>query len=266
MKVLPIICAASALMIHASMAAEAPSQPPKDGLLLWLKADEGVTCDDSGRVKEWMDQSGQGCNALQDDPERRPLLVASAIDGKPALQFESSKTVLSTEPLPPPAQFSIFIVVSLNGQGYSHLIQCAPTGGVASTSVLNIMSGPNDGNGLYLYGDGGIVELTTPGKDLELNWLDSGTTALAEVIADGYAGSTTLLRNGEILSSSDEPFGNLRGSGQPRPFHIGGTTGGFPSANGFIAEVLIYETALSASERQAVEKYLAGKYGITLIQ
>lgn len=264
MKVLPIISALSVLWLPASLATEAPAQPPKDGMLLWLKADAGVTVDEFGRVREWADQSGQGLNAMQDEPERRPLLSASAIDGKPALQFESRNTVLSTEPVAPPAQFSIFIVVSLSDQGYAHLLQCAPTGGGASTSVLNVMSGPKDGNGLYLYGDGGIVELTTPGKDLPLNWLDSGTASLAEVIADGYAGSTTLLRNGEVLSTSDAPFGNLRGSGQPRPFHIGGTTGGFPSANGFIAEVLIYEAALSDEGRQAVESYLGAKYGLSL--
>jgi hypothetical protein len=262
MKVLPIISALSVLWLPAALATEAPAQPPKDGMLLWLKADAGVALDDSGRVKEWADQSGQGLNAVQDEPERRPLLIASAIDGKPALQFEARNTVLSTEPVAPPPQFSIFLVVSLNGQGYSHLIQWAPAGGAAATSVLNIMSGPKDGNGLYLYGDGGIVELTSP--DLSLDWLESGAASLAEVIADGYAGTTTLLRNGEAVGNSDAPFGNLRGSGKPRPLHVGGATGGFPSANGFIAEVLIYEAALSDEVRQAVENYLAAKYGLSL--
>jgi len=262
MKVLPIICVLNTLWLTGALATEAPAQPPKDGLLLWLKADTGITVDDSGRVKEWGDQSGQGWNVTQEAPDRRPALAVSAIDGKPAIQFESANTVLSTEPLTPPAQFSIFLVVSLNGQGYSQLIQLAPNGGAAATSVLSILSGPKDGNGLYLYGDGGIVEMTNP--DLPLNWLESGTTTLAEVIADGYAGTTTLLRNGEVMGKSDTPFGNLRGSGQPRPLHIGGTTGGFPSANGLIAEVLIYETALSEEERLAVENYLAGKYALSL--
>ncbi len=263
MKVFPITCAISAVMIHVVMAAEVPT---KDGMLLWLKADEGVVCDDSGRVKEWADQSGQGWSVSQPDAERRPALAASAMNGKAAIQFESSKTVLSTEPLPPPAQFSVFMVVNLNDQKYSQLIQCAPSGGEPATSVFNFMSGPKDGNGLYIYGDGSIVEITTGGQDLPLNWLESGTVVMAEVIADGYAGSTMLLRNGEVLGTSDAPFGNLRGAGQPRPLHIGGTTGGFPSGNGLIAEVLIYEAALSAEERQRVEKYLSEKYGITLAQ
>lgn len=261
MKVFPITCAICTLMIHIVVAADAPT---KDGMLLWLKADEGVVCDDSGRVKEWSDQSGQGWNVFQPDAERRPVRNISGINGKPAIQFESSKTVLSTEPLPPPAQFSAFMVVSLDDQRYSQLLQCAPSGGEASTSVLNLMSGPKDGNGLYIYGDGGIVEITSANQELPLNWLESGTLVLAEVVADGYSGVTTLLRNGEVLATSDAPFGNLRGANLPRPLHIGGTTGGFPSANGLIAEVLIYDATLSVEERQAIEKYFSEKYGITL--
>lgn len=262
MRVLPIICAlgvASFSGLSAQLVA-----PPMDGMLLWLKADAGITRDEGGRVSTWADQSGMGNDATQLDPEKRPLFEGAAINGKPALQFEKSRTVLSTEPLSPPPQFSIFVVISLNDNNYAQLIQCAPAGGEAATAVLNLLSGPNDGNGLYIYGDGGVVAITTPAQSLPLNWLEASTVSLAEVIADGYGGQTTLLRNGEKVGSSDSPFGNIRGAGKPRPLHIGGTSTGFPSANGLLAEVIIYETALSDSERQGVEKYLAEKYGISL--
>ena len=59
-----------------------------DGLQLWLKADSGVQTDGSGNVTGWLDQSGNARDAVQADPNRRPLFTAAAINGKPAVTFD----------------------------------------------------------------------------------------------------------------------------------------------------------------------------------
>ena len=97
------------------------SLPVKEGLVLWLRADQGVRSrDGEGRasqdgepVQEWRDQSGRGAAARQLDPGRRPVFVADAVkgglplvrftvdgegrgqslDGPPVIQGDSARTI-----------------------------------------------------------------------------------------------------------------------------------------------------------------------------
>lgn len=64
------------------------STPPSVGMMLWLRAGQGFVLEGE-RVVEWEDAAG-GEPAKQADPNRAPRWVANALQGKPALRFESS--------------------------------------------------------------------------------------------------------------------------------------------------------------------------------
>jgi peptidylprolyl isomerase len=60
-----------------------------NGLQFWLKADAGVTVA-GGNVTVWKDESGKGNDASQADPTSQPTLIASAVNGKPAVHFDDT--------------------------------------------------------------------------------------------------------------------------------------------------------------------------------
>src|SRR5262249_38983176 len=59
-----------------------------DGLVLWLKADDGVATNTDGVVTDWADQSPNLNDAAQHDTTLAALLVPGAVNGKPALRFD----------------------------------------------------------------------------------------------------------------------------------------------------------------------------------
>src|SRR5439155_12098304 len=72
----------------------------KDGLQLWLRADEGVTADANGAVTAWTDGSGKGNNATQSDATAAPRLVPDAINSKPAVRFDGVNDFLDVASSP----------------------------------------------------------------------------------------------------------------------------------------------------------------------
>jgi hypothetical protein len=52
-----------------------------DGIRLWLRADQGMELDAEGRVQRWRDQSGKGFDAVQQEPKQRPLFVTKSSQG-----------------------------------------------------------------------------------------------------------------------------------------------------------------------------------------
>ena len=60
---------------------------PRSGLLMWLRADRGVT-QDLGAVATWADQSPNHTDAIQTATNARPVLASSGIGGLPVLKFD----------------------------------------------------------------------------------------------------------------------------------------------------------------------------------
>src|ERR1043165_4184718 len=59
-----------------------------DGLVLWLKADEGVATDINGFVTDWADASLNLNDAAQHDVSIAPLLVVNAVNSRPVVRFD----------------------------------------------------------------------------------------------------------------------------------------------------------------------------------
>ena len=86
---------------------------PTAGLQLWLKADEGVTLNGS-TVSSWIDQSGNGNNALQSTTNRQPLLVNNALNDKPVLHFDGINDRLALTGSTTMSQISLFLVFKID--------------------------------------------------------------------------------------------------------------------------------------------------------
>ena len=75
-----------------------------------------------------------------------------------------------------------------------------------------------------------------------------------------------LYENGTLLNSNTSFQTDGNTSDTDSDFvHIGATGGGLGSfLDGFIGEIILYQRALSATERQRVERHLGRKWGITV--
>src|SRR5688572_23152433 len=81
---------AVAALLTASLSSFAQTLTVTDGLVLWLRADAGVTTNENGLVMQWDDQSGSLNHAFQSTDLQMPLFVPNAITNKPALRFDGS--------------------------------------------------------------------------------------------------------------------------------------------------------------------------------
>ena len=200
------------------------------GLTLWLKADTGVTHSDSA-VSVWEDQSGNDKNALQTDSTKQPLFIDNALSGKPALKFDGVNDILLVDSSAMVG--SIFVVANWGGGGSTfpeyNGILTEQTGGVSS---------------MLFMGSGGATNLYTGGffgSNFRVNGILSLDLSPLERynIIYGFSGSPVLFSN--FVIGDDRTSGNRYW-------------------NGNIAEIIIYDTALTDSLRNLVEQYLRHKY------
>jgi hypothetical protein len=214
------------------------------GLVLWLRADLGVTIGTG--VSSWADQSGNGNNVTQGTGAKQPTFVASGgANNTPYVQgVKASATSLGgTFTWAQPAE--LFAVMQWGGSPASGDTAIDGHGGNNGRVYLNGTTNMNFGT------DGGINVVIVSGPVIT-NWqrydaLWNGTSGIA------YVAST----------QSTQLSGTGVGTGNPSGitlFSFG--DGASAPANVNIAEVFGYSRVLSASERAAANAYIRTRYGV----
>jgi hypothetical protein len=235
----------------------------------WLKADAGVLnpsaapAIDGEAVLQWNDQSTILNNASQATSANRPVFRTNIINGNPVLRFSGDQFV----------DAGVASGITTNNSFYFFLV-FKPSSFTAG--------GTGDGSGTYL------MDRTTPNNPLTsfkivntdkyhfqkrnnsggvtgpISTVAANTTSF--VIADYFRNFNTALGlglNGANPVTSGDDSGDLTAD----PIRVGRhstTSGG--GLTGDLAEVIVYNTNLTATQRQQVESYLAIKYGITMDQ
>jgi hypothetical protein len=227
------------------LATEPATAPPNDlpnvsGLVAWFKAD-ALSLTDADPVATWADSSGEANDLAQATGGLQPTYRTNVLNGLPVVRFDGVDDYL-TRATPTYAQPNTVFVV----QQFA-----APTDG-----AYNIMFDGAGGSGHYITKVGGgdsralFAGATLAGSPATGNfeiWSASFNGALSELFVNGTsniagdAGSQSLvgLRVGAAFNAAG-------------PFH------------GDIAEVLVYNAALSAGDRQLLEAYLGTKYDIAV--
>ena len=236
-------------------ALEAIPLPAVANLRLWLRGDKGLT-EEAGVVSAWNDQSGNFNNALQTDPAKRPFAIAGAINGKPALRFDGSNDSLvaaSSPTLAITGDITSFFVVKYDDYTGYNAVWAKTQGNQPAPNDFYTL--PNSGLPRVFRGNGGGGQVS--GGVLPAN---AGEYA---IVGFDQAGST--LRhylNGDW--NGDGQITAVR-SDTGRPLYIGTRDDQFTRMKGDIAELIIYDTALSEADRASVFAYLGSRYGITLV-
>ena len=227
-------------------------------LVLWLKAEEGLTTSGTD-VTDWLDQSGNEYEFSQGTTANQPDLTTSAINGHSVITFDGSNDALTTtgfleEP------FSVFSVIENTDTGSNERTFFGMESDAAgSDDALYLKANNGSGNSEVSYLIGGtLTNVTTTSLD-NLAYLHAG-------FLSGFTGGTVGFEvNGDGIGTSagTGSFANATESAVGAGFVSDALSGYF---QGDVAEILVYTTEKTGTDRQKIESYLALKYGLTLDQ
>jgi len=229
---------------------------PTIGLTAWFRADAGTVAD-GGKVAQWQDQSGHGRHALQAAPANRPQLIPNAMNSKPVLRFEGLTQVMQFEcPVGGQTAMTIFMVSSAAKNqagtelGNNAALQWPETGPWGA-----VFLSPQQQKISYRFGTSQFGNMGFWDRQ------QNGGPTLTMSRKDGPR--EDLWVQGALVASAKDKSWSVAHTGDLALIGAGGDNPRAPKGfAGDIAEILVFMRALSEPERDAIERYLRGKYGI----
>jgi len=217
-----------------------------DGCLLWLDAGDITTfVSSTGNVTKWHDKSGKGYIF---DGTNNPKIGTKTINGLNVLDTTTNSTsYLSNSTISVPANYTVFAVgYTTSSSGFGRLINGTTSSGMyllfgRSNAVYNV-STATGGASFLSYTNTSSVVTTSP--HLMNATINSSTGLLA------YLDGTSVTVTNGTGPYSTAYTGLQIGQGSSQYW------------NGYICEILIYNSNLSDTQRLQVEGYLAWKWGI----
>jgi hypothetical protein len=255
------VVALSALLLFTgiNVRLHAQSAPPTNGLQLWVKADLGVTTNATGRVEKWADQSGNKNDATQTDDSAKPTLVPNVVNGKPALRFDGKTNYLDVANgtgLDIVGDIASFAVIRVDDYTTYNEVwgkTAGPGGNLPAPTDWYLVQGT--GVPQFYRGDGtGSGIQPAPGQRpiKANNYVVVGVRQAGTAVTHFLNGSTNGV--GQITVTPADGGTDLK---------IGSREDLFTKMKGDIAELLIYNNALSDADIVNAQNYLRTKYGIT---
>ena len=229
------------------------------GCALWLDATDSTSMTLSGsNLSQWRDKSS---NAFAGTAVSSPTLQSNSINGLSAVQFNGSSQYITFGNVLNlgTSSISVFAVTRFTGDagivgktssrwvsGRWGLYRFASDGGL----VWYADASPSGAN--IVHADTKVADTTTTTRLLQGSW-DRSTLSLTQ---NGTQRASNTFVNTSNLSNTDTllvgGYGNGDGTGVRSDFFL----------NGVIGEILVYLGALTVSQRQQVEGYLAWKWGL----
>ncbi len=229
---------------------------------VWHKAgsgvynDAGVTAAGNGDgIQQWNDITSNNYDLSQVTSTRRPTLDVDGINYNAELDFDGTDDYLLNSVYTISGDMSYFIVAQGAGgnntyhavsasSGSAQAVLLTPRGGNQMRFVYR--NGPSSGGGNDLdagstvaYGEHQISTFTRNQGSLQQLWINGGDNQSITASVGNYSGSVYNYSYGVLHPNLTRYL------------------------NGSIAEVVRYDTEVSATDRQKIETYLAVKYGIT---
>ena len=218
------------------------------GLYLWLRGDSLSDHADSDPISVWSDESGHSNDATQLTTLNQPTFAKNKLNGnKSAVFFNSGSSNFFTYNTPyiDHSSFSVFAVFIANPLAPPPNFLLA---GNTATPDRELIFGYDFTSGEFSYGQFA--------KTLDIALPASSTGDLISGIRDLSTGRK-IYHNGTLVATDSylTPI-TYNGGGYIGQFQVG------DFYSGYIAEILIYNVALSDIDRKKVEFYLGQKYGI----
>jgi hypothetical protein len=226
------------------------SPPAIPGCVLWLDATDSNTFTlSAGNVTAWRDKSGNGANGTANTPI---VYNANGLGtGYPALTFTGTQWVSGAVSVTVNTM-TIFNVFSMNSTSpfAARVLSLAATetNDFNNNSYVGILRQSSTNMGPYR--NGTYTQAVTPYSTRLMNttYFD-GTNQYTAT----NAGTVTSNASSGAFAISAYRVANSTSSTDPNG-----------PLNGFVGEVIVYDRMLTTAQRQAVEGYLAFRWGLTL--
>jgi hypothetical protein len=185
-------------------------------------------------VSKMIDMSGNGNDVIQGTQTNKPLWVDDELNGHPVLTFSGNQRLYKALSIHPP---------------YTIMVVWKETNGYTNPNV--VVSGNTNSEmytGCYMYIQPGYIYAAAP---VQIYYFRNH--------GDYYQNTFTFGIRYGMYENSIKMTGNNPGTNSITGLYIGGQT---YSLSGNLAEVIIYNKALTDIDRQKVETYLMNKYGL----
>lgn len=229
--------------------------PPVAGVALWYDSSDSssITISSGTSISKINDLSGNNRHATQSTSAQQPTLVSNVFGTLPAMLFDNVNDNLAFSLTTGPAS-TTFVVVKFATDR-------------TTTSDSQVIGSTSN----YLY----FGNLTGGISGEVMSWISNtagniggyySTTTIAAgnyqftLQASTYAGT---IRKNKVAVSTTEYSSGFEASNYPANWtSLGGDGVNIGPANAYIAEVLIYNSSLSTTDRNTVENYLSTKWGL----
>jgi hypothetical protein len=221
------------------------------GCALWLDAADASTTGTASTISSWNDKSGNGYNATAFGS---PALTSNAINGNTAITLNGSSTYLTytnATAMNTGSVITTFVVATVSGTiaNYARLLSF---GDPDYAAVANCVAWEVNGSSTLFELERNAQFVTSAGWTVNTPFI-----GCSQVIDSSI---TAYLNGTNILTATAGSYGNFGYS----VYNIGRYSGGGYNWLGYICEVITYNTALTISQRQAVEGYLAKKWKVSI--
>lgn len=250
-----------ALILLVCGTGQSAAGPVLGGLVNWLEADVGVTANASGNVSAWADQSGMGHNAIQTSGSAQPLLVNDALNGEPVLRFDGAGQFLNIVGQPLTSQqFTIIAVVNDVRSGSDTSFREVYSNWSPTTFERSVFLGTANQNPVRARFTDDMGGATDPHHNQQ--GVGTITDPATHFILTGLSGPTdaTIYQNSKLIADNGAALSTRDLSASDGTYRIGTQGGGMEFWQGDIAEILVYNKALSSGELQQDWSYLDQKY------
>jgi len=218
----------------------------KTDLVAWYDAGQGVfdatsggsAVTDGNAVARWEDQSGSGFHLTQATAAAQPTLNNSTLNGLPVLTFASGDVISTAS--------------SVVTGSTSRVIFAVCSGSTGSSNVVASL-GNQSGSGTLYAVTGEIAVRVANGSRGFGTSLSATHVSLTVTETTGNVSGAEVRVNGSSVAASSTSAQTLN---TQSGLEVGSSLGGD------IAELLIYDAALSTAERDSIEDYLTTKYGL----
>lgn len=227
--------------------------PGLPGLVGWYPANS-VTVDGTGLVSRLADMGTSNTGFDQANDALQPTLVPDAIEGRPALAFDSARTdVMEFDGAFPLGDHTKVIILRMDG---------------AAAATQHILAGSATADGLHsllrLNGTAKLRQAIDIAPDAVVATTDFVQDAWGAVFAsfDSSAGTGKIRIGSGAITSSVRPDAAVAIDA----LFLGGAAANAGTFNGLVADILIFDTDLlddaQAATRATVQRYIEEVYGL----
>ena len=224
--------------------------PLTDGLVLDLDATK-LNLNDDDPVELWEDSSGQGNDATQETSANRPTFKDNVLNGLPAVRFRPEGVFLESSSFNwTGSDISIFsVIVPRTYREDAPFFHVIISQGTWTNVDLILTVDSRDGEGPVFASNDRATELRASEDSYPV---DEGVI----LTAMGESGYQEMWTNGVSFGTQSETGFDATGT---RQLYIGDDAGG-RTLLGDIAQIAVYNRALTTQEREDVENHLTAKW------